>query len=93
MQLVGATKSFIRRPFIWNSILYGFLGALIANCLLSVAIYALNRELGDFIGFNNVELIGVLFIVVIALGIILSLFSTYLAINKYLRLKTHQLYF
>ncbi len=93
MQLVGATKGFIRQPFVSSSIFYGFLGAVIANCMLAGGIYILNNELDGFLGFENIEIIGVLFLFVILVGILLSLVSTYFAVSKYLRLKTDQLYF
>ncbi len=93
MQLVGATKGFIRQPFVSTSIIHGLLGALLANGMLAGGIYVLHHELGGFIGFDNIELIGVLFILVVVLGIFLSLVSTFFAVNKYLRLKTDQLYF
>ncbi len=93
MQLVGATKGFIRQPFIGISVFQGFIGAIIANGMLAGLIYVLNNELGGFIGFDNIELIGILFVLVVLVGIILSLISTFFAVNKYLRLKTDQLYF
>ncbi len=93
MQLVGATKGFIRQPFISTSIFHGFVGGVVANGMLAAGIYILHKELGGFIGFDNIELIGVLFILVIFVGISLSLISTFFAVNKYLRLKTDQLYF
>ncbi len=93
MQLVGATKGFIRQPFITSSIFYGFIGGVIANGMLASGIYILHNELGGFLGFDNIEIIGVLFLLVITVGILLSLVSTFFAVNKYLRLKTDQLYF
>ncbi|TLX77052.1 FtsX-like permease family protein [Labilibacter sediminis] len=93
MQLVGATKAFIRSPFVGMSVFHGLIGAVIANAMLASFIYILHHELGGFIGFDNIELIGVLFILVILVGILLSFVSTFFAVNKYLRLKTDQLYF
>ncbi|MCW3789078.1 cell division protein FtsX [Plebeiibacterium sediminum] len=93
MQLVGATKGFIRQPFISTSLLHGFIGAVLANGLLAGGVYILHRELGGFIGFDNIELIGILFVIVIVIGMLLSFVSTFFAVNKYLRLKTDQLYF
>ncbi|MDB4335188.1 permease-like cell division protein FtsX [bacterium] len=93
MQLVGATKGFIRKPFVSISIFHGFLGAFIANVLLSGVIYSAHKELDGFIGFENIELIGVLYLLVITIGILITLISTFFAVNKYLRLKTDQLYF
>lgn len=93
MQLVGATKSFIRRPILWGSVLHGFVGAVLAISLLAVLIYFSSHELAGVIGFNNMDLILILFGIVIALGISITLISTYFAVNKYLNLRTDDLYF
>ncbi len=93
MQLVGATQGFIRKPFLSNGILNGLAGATIAIILLSLLIYGLGKELEGMIGFDNILLIGVLFALVVALGIMITLISTFLAVNKYLRLKADDLYY
>ena len=93
MQLVGATRGFIRRPFLLKSILHGLAGATIAILLLSTVIYGVSNELDGVIGFSNVMMIGVLFAFVVLVGIVLTLFSTFLAVNKYLRLRTDELYY
>ncbi len=93
MQLVGATKGFIRHPFISTSLIHGFIGAVLANGMLAGGVYILHKELGGFIGFDNIELIGILFVIVVVVGMLLSFVSTFFAVNKYLRLKTDQLYF
>ncbi len=93
MQLVGANKRFIRKPFMWSSILHGFVGAVLAIVLLAVMIYFTSRELAGVIGFQNMDLIIVLFGIVIALGIFITFISTYFAVNKYLNLRTDDLYF
>ena len=92
MQLVGATSGHIRKPFILKSIFYGFVGAVIANVLLSALIYLTSKELSGFIGFEVIDLIGLLFLIVILLGIFISWISTFFAINKYLFIKTDKLY-
>ena len=93
MQLVGATRGFIRRPFLFKSILHGLAGATIAILLLSTVIYGVSNELDGVIGFSNVMMIGVLFAFVVLVGIILTLLSTFFAVNKYLRLRTDELYY
>jgi cell division transport system permease protein len=93
MQLVGATRGFIRKPFLLTSILHGLAGATVAILLLSGLIYVLNSEIEGIIGFSNLLLIAFLFLFVILLGIFITLISTFFAINKYLRLKTDQLYY
>lgn len=93
MQLVGATKTFIRQPFLVTSILHGFIGAVLAIVLLSGLIYATNHELAGVIGFQNLDLILVLFGIVIVCGVLITLLSTFFAVNKYLNLSTDDLYF
>ncbi len=93
MQLVGATRNFIRRPFLFRSLIQGLGGATIAIILLSSVIYALSNELDGVIGFSNVVIIGILFSFVILVGLFLTLLSTFFAVNKYLRLRTDELYY
>ncbi|SFE73953.1 cell division protein FtsX [Thermophagus xiamenensis] len=93
MQLVGATRAFIRKPFLIKGILHGLAGATVAIILLSALIYGLNKELEGMIGFDSFWLIGTLFGIVIVLGILISLISTFFAVNKYLRLNADELYY
>jgi cell division transport system permease protein len=92
MQLVGATSGYIRKPFLMSSIFYGFIGSVIAIFLLSALIYFSSREFKGFIGFEVIDLIGILFLLVIVLGIIISIVSTFFAVGKYLNIKTDKLY-
>lgn len=93
MQLVGATRGFIRKPFLATGILNGLAGATIAIILLSLLIYGLSNELQGMIGFGNIALVGILFAIVVVLGILITFISTFLAVNKYLRLKADDLYY
>jgi cell division transport system permease protein len=93
MQLVGATRGFIRRPFLVTGILNGLAGATIAIILLSGLIYGLTNEFEGMIGFANIKLIGLLFAIVIALGILITLISTFFAVNRYLRMNADDLYY
>jgi cell division transport system permease protein len=92
MQLVGATRGFIRKPFMNKGILHGFLGALIANAMLSGVIYLSQKELRQVISFNNTELVGILFLLIIITGLFITWISTFLAVNKYLRLESRSIY-
>jgi cell division transport system permease protein len=93
MQLVGATQGFIRKPFLLKSVLHGLAGSTVAIVLLSIFIYGLSNEMDGVIGFSNIFLIALLFLIVIGIGIFITLISTFFAVNKYLRLKTDQLYY
>lgn len=92
MQLVGATNAFIRRPFVGSSILQGIAGALIANLLLAAIIYLSARELSGVIGFENIYVVVVLFAIVFAIGIVITLISTTASVNRYLNVRTADLY-
>jgi len=93
MQLVGATRGFIRKPFIFQTILHGLAGATLAIVLLSGLIYFLNQEMDSIIGFSDIWLMGILFLGVIILGLLITFVSTFFAVNKFLKIKTDQLYY
>jgi len=92
MQLVGATKGFIRKPFILYGIWHGILGALIAIIILLGTLSLAYKEIPDLIILRNYTEFGLIFVVIIGLGIFISGFSTFLAVNKFLRLKIYNLY-
>lgn len=92
MQLVGAKHSFIRRPFVLRGIGNGIVAAFIAIGLIITLLYYLQKQLPELIDFKNIELYGALFIIVLILGIIISWISTNLAVRKYLRIETGDLY-
>lgn len=92
MQLVGATKSFIRRPFVWKGIMHGIYASIIAISLLMVLIYNAEKEFPELFELKDIELIGSLFGIVTALGVLITWISTYLAVRKFLRMKTEKLY-
>ncbi|MDB5132768.1 MAG: cell division transport system permease protein [Mucilaginibacter sp.] len=92
MQLVGATKGFIRKPFLLYGIWHGLLGGLIAILILIGTLSLAYKEVPDLIILRNYTEFGIVFIVVIGTGIFISGFSTFLAVNKFLRLKVYDLY-
>jgi len=92
MQLVGATKGFIRKPFLLYGIWHGLLGGLIAVLILLGILTLAYREIPDLVILRNYTEFGVIFVFVIGLGIFISGFSTFLAVNKFLRLKLYALY-
>ncbi|MCD6332293.1 MAG: permease-like cell division protein FtsX [Bacteroidales bacterium] len=92
MQLVGATRGYIRRPFISKGILHGITGAALAILLLLGVIYLAKQQMPELVTFTDIKIVGVLFALVILLGAILGWFSTTLAVNKFLRSERDALY-
>jgi len=92
MQLVGATKGFIRKPFMLYGIWHGMLGALIAILILVGTLSLAYKEIPDLIILRNYTEFGLIFVAIVGIGVFISGFSTYLAVNKFLRLKIYNLY-
>ncbi len=93
MQMVGATKSFIRRPFIWTNIKLGMLGSVLALLALAGLLYYLNVNFPDLGLLKDPTILIILFIAVFVLGLLISLISTYFATQRFLNLRTDELYY
>ncbi len=93
MLLVGATDNFIRGPFVKQSIKYGLIGALAANVLLFVLMMSYASELTGIISLDDFTIFGFVFVFVALLGVFISWCSTYMAVNKFIRLKFDELYY
>ncbi len=93
MQLVGATHSFIRKPFLFKSAEHGIYASVIAILLLIGVIYLIQQEFMEVISLHDIDILAILFLIVIFLGILLNWISTYFAINKYLRMRSDDLYY
>jgi len=93
MQLVGATRGFIRRPFLYKSAGNGILASFIAIGLLAGILYLAQQEFKEIISFKDIEKISVLFLGVLLVGIIINWISTFLAVSKYLKMKVDKLYY
>lgn len=93
MLLVGATDRFIRAPFIRRSIWYGIIGALAANVLLFVLMLSYSSELTGIINTDDFKIFGMVFLADMVLGVLISWGSTYVAVNKFIRLKFDELFY
>ncbi len=93
MQMVGATKSFIRRPFIWTNIKLGILGAALALLALGGFLYYINNNFPELNIFNDPTILILLFVGVFVLGLLISLISTFFATQRFLNLRTDELYY
>lgn len=93
MQMVGATKSFIRRPFLWTNIKLGMLGALLALIALAGLLVYLNQNFPQLGLLQDTVQLFVVFAGVFVLGFAISLVSTYFATQRFLNLRTDDLYY
>ncbi len=93
MKLVGAKSNFIRKPFLLSGAMQGLYSSLIAIVLLSVIFYFTNKQLGEIVSLMDYKIIAMLYVIVIACGVMLTTVSTYFSINKYLKLKSTNLYY
>ena len=93
MQMVGATKKFIRRPFIWRSIRLGIIGSLMAITGMAIVLYYVNISFPEFQLIQNKLSIGLLFASIFLTGILIAWWSTFFATQRFLNLKTEQLYY
>ena len=92
MQMVGATKRFIRRPFVWKSIKLGILGAILALVGLGFIVYYVDQAFPELVLRQSPILIGGLFLIIFLIGILITWISTHFATQRFLNLKTDQLY-
>lgn len=93
MQMVGATKGFIRRPFIWLSMKLGMVGAVIALAGMAAVLYYLNQTFPELELLADPMILAVLFVGVFIASMIITWFSTFLATQRFLNLRTDELYY
>ena len=92
MQLVGATESFIRRPFLRQGVSQGFFGGLLADLFLVGILYAVSKRLPDLVLIQDMTIIGLILVGVVLLGVALAWFSTRAALDKFLKADLDKLY-
>ena len=93
MQMVGATKGFIRRPFIWQSVKLGLIGAVLALIGMAAVLYYLNNSFRELDLLGDVKMLFILFSGIFLMGIVITWISTYFATSRFLNLKTDELYY
>jgi len=93
MQMVGATKRFIRRPFVWKSVRLGLIGAILAMAGMGVVLYYINKSFPELNMLNDKVLLGALFLFILIMGLFITWVSTFFATQRFLNLRTDELYY
>lgn len=92
MQLVGATKGFIRKPFLLKSLIHGVYAGIVSMILLVGIIYLVEQQFPELNQLSDLTILSYLFAGIIVFGLFLSGVSTFFAVNRYLRLHIDELY-
>ena len=93
MQMVGATKGFIRKPFIWRSIKLGMVGAFLALIGLAVVVYYLDKFIPSLNFMDDYYTLGYIAGGVILSAFLITMISTFFATQRFLNLQTDELYY
>ena len=93
MKLTGATWGFIRRPFIVNNMLIGFMSGILANTLLATCLYILQQHEPSLAIYLPVDRLAITGAVVILFGITICSLCAFLSVNRFLRMRSNDLYF
>ena len=93
MQMVGATKGFIRKPFIWSGIRLGFIGALISLAGLAAVIYLFDQKIPTLQLVTDYVTLAYLGSGILLIAFIISWLSTFFATQRFLNLHTDELYY
>lgn len=92
MQLVGARRSFIQRPFLFRAALYGTIAGLLASGLLILFTNYFYQKIESLVQLHNQHDFIILLSSIIVAGIIIAMLSTYFSIRKYLKMSLDELY-
>ncbi|MDG2274599.1 MAG: permease-like cell division protein FtsX [Flavobacteriaceae bacterium] len=93
MQMVGATKGFIRKPFIWSGVRLGFIGALISLAGLAAVIYYIDQKIPTLQLVKDYVTLVYLGGGILLIAFIISWLSTFFATQRFLNLHTDELYY
>lgn len=92
MRLVGATNTFIRKPFVLKTVGCGIVAAILANIAITALLYYLTREYPELITIVRMESLIVLYALILILGVLITAIATVSAVNRYLKMETNDLY-
>ena len=93
MKLVGATRSFIRAPFLWRAAVQGLVSALVANAALWGVLSLMENRFGHVMGLLSTSMLVTVMAIVFVAGLLICVVSTYFVVNKLVALEKDQLYY
>lgn len=92
MLLVGATKGFVRRPFVFKGFVQGVLGGFFAVIMLAGILYLGNLHIPDMVNFDYILEISILLAGIFLLSILFTIMVSLYSVNKYIKINTDRLY-
>ena len=92
MKLVGATKWFIMKPFLGNSITQGIIAGVAASLLFGLAVYGLNEAVPELLTLAEMHRLGIILGAMILGGVLISGLFTWVALNKFVNMKSNKIY-
>tara|TARA_B100000902_G_scaffold19775_1_gene23724 strand:- start:6087 stop:6965 length:879 start_codon:yes stop_codon:yes gene_type:complete len=92
MRLVGATNSFIQKPFIIKGLYQGLYSAIFAVFMLIGSMQLIQKETANILNINDLKIIGLVFLLIFFFGLVIGLISTLFAVKKYIKLTENELY-
>jgi cell division transport system permease protein len=92
MQLVGAKRWFIQRPFLVRAAGYGLLSGVVASCVIWLLSDYAQEKISDLKVLHDRDQFFVLLLIIMVMGVVVAVLSTYLSIRKYLRMSLEELY-
>ena len=87
MQLVGANKGFIRKPFVKNHLVMAFISSILAISGLLLLIFTINKNIPELNLLSNELEVVLIFTFVFIIGIVITFFSAFFATQRYLKNK------
>jgi cell division transport system permease protein len=92
MLLVGATHGYVRKPFVFKGFIQGLWGGVIAVILTGYALYEGNSRLPEVIDFSYIFEISVALAAIFIFSILFTMLISFLSVNRYIKMKSDQLY-
>lgn len=92
MLLVGATRGFVRRPFVWKGFVQGVWGGFLAIILLGFLLYKGNQYFPEFIDFTYIHILSLILAGIFVFSIIFTMLIALFSVNKYIKINRDRLY-